>query len=108
MMAAYEQEHSELSAKQDALQTEIGQAEQVYDNAEMFVRLIAKHLHVEELNAAILNELIEKIVVHEKEVDGHGNKIQRVDIHYRFVGFMPRFHTSDGYQCIRATDIQEG
>jgi len=107
MMATYEQEYVELSAKRDALQTEIGQAEQVYDNAEQFVQLIARYLHIEELNAAILNELIEKIMVHEKEVDEHGCKVQRVDIHYRFVGFMPRFLTGDGYQCVKATNIQE-
>ena len=106
LMAAYEQEHTELSAKRDALQIEINQAEQIYDNAENFVKLIAKHLHDEELNAAMLNELIEKIVVHEKEIDENGQKIQQVDIHYRFIGFMPRFHTEDGYRCVRATVIR--
>jgi hypothetical protein len=49
-MAAYEQEHSELSAKRAALQSEISQVEQLYDNAENFVKLIAKYISVEELN----------------------------------------------------------
>ena len=34
----------------------------------------------------ILNELIEKIVVHEKVVDEDGTKSQRVDIYYKFIG----------------------
>lgn len=107
MMSAYEQEHSELSARRDALQAEISQAEEAYDNAENFVCLIAKYLSIEELNAAILNELIDKIVVHEKEIDGNGNKVQRVDIHYRFIGFMPRAHAVEGYRWLKAGDIRE-
>ena len=34
----------------------------------------------------ILNELIEKIVVHEKVVAEDGSKSQQVDIHYKFIG----------------------
>ena len=37
-------------------------------------------------NTIILNELIEKIVVHEKKVDEDGSKSQLVEIHYKFVG----------------------
>lgn len=37
----------------------------------------------------MLNELIDRIVVHEKEVDPDGQKSQRVDIHYKFIGFVP-------------------
>jgi len=38
------------------------------------------------LNAYILNELIEKIVVYEKVVDEDGNKSQQIDIYYKYVG----------------------
>ena len=107
MMAAYEQEQQELSAKQDALQFEISQAEEAYDNAENFINLIAKYLYVEELNAAILNELIEKIVVHEKEIDCNGKKVQRVDIHYRFVGYMPVPNILEGFGRVEAGSLQE-
>ena len=37
-------------------------------------------------NFDILNELIEKIVVHEASKDENGKRIQDVDIYYRFVG----------------------
>lgn len=36
----------------------------------------------------ILNELIERIVVHEKTVNEDGSKSQRVDIYYKFVGYI--------------------
>jgi len=102
MMATYEQEQQELSVKRDALQFEISQAEEAYDNAENFIHLVAKYLYVEELNAAILNELIEKIVVHEKEIDWNGKKVQRVDIHYRFVGYLPVPNILEGFSRVAA------
>jgi len=107
MMTAYEQEQHELSAKRDALQFEISQAEEAYDNAENFIHLVAKYLYVEELNAAILNELIEKIVVHEKEIDWNGKKVQQVDIHYRFVGYLPVPNILEGFGRVEAGSLQE-
>jgi len=107
MMTTYEQEQHELSTKRDALQFEISQAEEAYDNAENFIRLIGKYLYVEELNTAILNELIEKIVVHEKEIDWNGKKVQRVDIHYRFVGFLPMPNILEGFGRVEVGSLQE-
>ena len=40
------------------------------------------------MDAHILNELIEKIVVHEKETDAEGITTQRVDIYYKFIGYI--------------------
>ena len=41
---------------------------------------------ITELTPYILNELIERIVVHEKAVGPDGVKTQQVDIYYKFVG----------------------
>ena len=38
------------------------------------------------LTAPILNELIEKIVVHKATKDKDGKRIQKIEIYYRFVG----------------------
>ena len=40
------------------------------------------------INAVILNELIEKIVVHEKEIGADGVRTQQVDIYYKFIGLI--------------------
>lgn len=45
-------------------------------------------MDIKELDTKILNELIEKIVVHEKTVNEDGSKSQRVDIYYKFIGFI--------------------
>ncbi len=38
------------------------------------------------LTAEMLNELIEKIVIHEAVMDENGQRTQKIEIHYRFVG----------------------
>ena len=57
------------------------------ENIQFFTQLIEKYSDIQELNARILNELIEKIVVSEKEIID-GEKYQCVHIHYKFVGLM--------------------
>jgi benzoyl-CoA reductase/2-hydroxyglutaryl-CoA dehydratase subunit BcrC/BadD/HgdB len=52
-----------------------------------FTKLIEEYTDITELNARILNELIEKIVVHEKEII-NGTPHQMVEIYYKFVGLV--------------------
>ncbi|MBE6859237.1 MAG: DUF4368 domain-containing protein [Ruminococcus sp.] len=56
------------------------------DSTEKFVKLIRKYTVIDQLDAAILNELIDKIVVHHKEVAEDGRVFQQVEIYYRFIG----------------------
>lgn len=88
MASAYEREQEALKGQQEALSAEIAQGEEVYKNVERFLPLIQKYTDITELNAHILNELIEKIVVHEKQVDEDGIKSQEVDIYYKFIGYI--------------------
>ena len=88
MASAYEREQEALKAQREALSAEIAQGEEVYKNVEHFLPIIRKYTDITELNAHILNELIEKIVVHEKQVDGDGVKSQEVDIYYKFIGYI--------------------
>lgn len=88
MASAYEREQEALKAQREALSAEITQGEEVYKNVEHFLPLIRKYTDITKLNAHILNELIEKIVVHEKQVDEDGVKSQEVDIYYKFIGYI--------------------
>ena len=60
----------------------------MFIGSRQFLPLIQKYTDIQELNAHILNELIEKIVVHEKEIGADGTKTQQVDIYYRFIGYV--------------------
>lgn len=91
MAATYEAEQAQLGEKQSSLLAEISQSDETQKNIKNFLAIIRKHTDTQELNAHLLNELIEKIVVHEKEVDADGIKSQRVDIHYKFIGYID-FH----------------
>lgn len=87
MNSSYENEYNELKERQNVLTQQIENIETTECNAETFTNLIEKYLNITELNARILNELIEKIVVHEKEIT-NGQKYQAVEIYYKFIGLM--------------------
>lgn len=87
MNSNYENEYNELKERQNVLTQQIEKIETTEYNAETFTNLIEKYLNITELNARILNELIEKIVVHEKEII-NGEKFQMVEIYYKFVGMI--------------------
>lgn len=87
MNSNYENEFYELTERVKQLKTEIETADQSYVNALSFVDIVEKYVDIQELNARILNELIEKIVVHEKEII-NGEKYQTVEIYYKFIGLM--------------------
>lgn len=87
MNTNYENEYNELKERQNVITQQIEKIETTECNAETFTNLIEKYLNITELNARILNELIEKIVVHEKEII-NGEKYQMVEIYYKFVGLI--------------------
>ena len=88
MAPGYEREQALLKAKRDELAREVESSEEVYENIEKFLPVIWKYTDIEKLDARILNELIDRIVVHEKELGPDGLKHQRVDIHYKFIGYV--------------------
>lgn len=86
MYQGLDQEERELKSKQETLKEQWEKTQEAFQNVEKFIPLIKKYTDIQELNAYILNELIERIVVHEKVVDEDGNKTQKVEIYYKFVG----------------------
>lgn len=86
MAPGYEAEQASLQERVSQLREQLAHTQEVQDNVEQFVPLIQKYTDIQELTPHILNELIEKIVVHEKKVEEDGSKSQMVEIHYIFVG----------------------
>ena len=82
----YQNEQAELDAKIAELKAKIEETVQTEKNARIWVDLIGKYGDVTELTAPMLNDLIEKICVHEATEDENGNRIQKIDICYRFIG----------------------
>lgn len=90
MAPKYEREQIELRSRREKLVVEIAKNDEVYNNIQQFIPLIWKYTNIQELTPYILNELIEKIVVHEKVVGPEGVKTQQVDIYYKFIGLISR------------------
>ena len=81
----YEKEQAEIEQLAAVLEREIeAQAGQVSDVNE-FLKLVDKYLDIPELDAAILNELVSKVVVH-SPVRENGRKRLRIDLYFTYVG----------------------
>lgn len=88
MAPKYEREQAELRGKREALSAEIARNDELYNNIQQFIPLVWKYTDLQELTPYVLNELIEKIVVHEKAIGPDGVKTQQVDIYYKFIGLI--------------------
>lgn len=54
-----------------------------------FLNAVRKYSDIKELNAAILNDLIDSIVVYDPEKKwAKASRIQQVDINYKFIGLV--------------------
>ncbi len=87
LSAVYEKEQIEIEEKINALNAAIKTNKENETNAENFVETIKNYADITELNAAILNTLIDKIVVHEAEIID-GERVQKLDVYYKFVGIL--------------------
>lgn len=90
MSQNYETEQSEVRSSILELKARLDELQKQSDSADMFINVIRKYTIVDKLDAAILNELIDKIVVHQKEQTEDGNVFQQIEIFYRFVGKLDR------------------
>lgn len=86
MSQSYELEQSEIRKVLPILKSKIDELKRQSDCADNFINVIKKYTIIDKLDAAILNELIDKIVVHHKEQAEDGRTFQQIEIYYRFVG----------------------
>lgn len=82
----YQGEQRELDEKIQSLKTTIDTVVQNAEDAGKWVELIKQYANPTELTAELLNALVEKILVHEATTDKDGNRVQEVEIFYRFIG----------------------
>ena len=85
MSSKYEAEQKELRDKIKALQDAVERTKSKAVTADMFISAVRKYTRARKLTPRMLNELIEKIEVHQAEkVDGVWQ--QKLTIHYHCVG----------------------
>lgn len=85
MSATYEAEQKALESRIAELDEFITTAKEKSLNAEYFLQLVQKYTDIKELDAEIIREFVEKIIVFKAEkVDGH--RMQRIQIIYNCIG----------------------
>ena len=91
--ARYEALDAQYAKEQDALNTEIAELEkavtgyeQSRKSAEKFIALIDKYENFDTLTNTMLNEFVEKILIHERARKGSQDTTQEVEIYFNFVG----------------------
>ena len=84
----YEAEQAQLSPKIAALQERLEREESERGNLSSFIAMVSRYSDIAELDAVVLNDLIDHIVVHEAQGKGYKNRKQKIEIFYKFVGDM--------------------
>jgi DNA invertase Pin-like site-specific DNA recombinase len=90
MSRRYEEEQKEVSEKIKALRAEMDKLSSKAVTADMFISTVRKYTRAKTLTPRMLNELIDRIEVHQAEkIDGEW--VQHLTIHYNCVGaiFIP-------------------
>lgn len=83
--ASLETEEKNLKRHYDEIQSRLSKTVQKTESAQDFAELINRYSPIKELTVDLLNQLIEKIVIHEK-TNENGEKAVPIEIYYRFIG----------------------
>ena len=87
MLEEYDSEQSVLEGRIEEIRNSLAEYEMNTVRTDKFMEVVRKYQDCEEITTPMLNEFIEKIVVHEADKSGGRlNRKQKVDIYFNFVG----------------------
>ena len=84
--AQYAKEQEALAAEIAELEKAVSSYDQGKKSAEKFIVLIDKYQGFEDMTNTMLNEFVEKILVHERDRKGSIETTQAVEVYFNFVG----------------------
>ncbi|VFB16784.1 Recombinase [Urinicoccus massiliensis] len=82
----YETEQLTLSKEIKDLEIAISRYEKETDRARKFISLISRYENFDELTTTMINEFIEKIIIHERDRKGSQTSKQKIEIYFNFIG----------------------
>lgn len=85
LLAEYDKEQADLENTIQSLHTEIDGFNADSVKTDKFIQLVKKYTDFTELTTPMLNEFVEKVVVHEAD-KCTGKRVQKVDIYFNFIG----------------------
>jgi len=85
LVEGYDEEQAKLEQDIAKMQIELDVFNAENINVDKFIKLVKKHTDFTELTTTLLNEFVEKIIIHEGS--GKGNeRTQKIAIHFNFIG----------------------
>lgn len=100
LMTEYDTEQSNLEQRISELETATERISTKAVQIDKFVRLVKKYRDFEELTTPMLNDFIEKVVIHEAEGGRTKDRTQQVDIYFNFIGNFVLPLSEDEYKAI--------
>ena len=97
MSAGYEQEQAGLKQQTAVLQSALNSYNADTANAEKFIELVQRYTRFDDLSTVMLNELVDRVIVHEGEWSegknpttnkGMGTRRQHVEVFLKYIGDM--------------------
>lgn len=85
LLADYDSEQTALETEMEDLQAQIDSFNEDSTKADKFIAVVRRYTDFTELTTPMLNEFIEKVVVHEA-TGGRTDRKQKIDIYFNFVG----------------------
>lgn len=85
LLTGYDTEQEQLDSDIEHLQAEIDRYNTDSVRADRFMELVKRYTEFPEFTPAILNEFVEKVIIHEADKSS-GQRIQQVDIYLNFIG----------------------
>ena len=94
MASGYDRERAELKTRIAELQAGLDDYNTDSDNADNFIKLVRHYTNFEELTPGMLNEFVDKVIIHEGEwSEGRGengrhrgSRSQRVEVFLKYIG----------------------
>ena len=85
LLAEYDREQTALETEIEDLQAQIDSFNEDSTKADKFIAVVRRYTDFTELTTPMLNEFIEKVVVHEA-TGGRTDRKQKIDVYFNFVG----------------------
>ena len=82
----YETEQRALNKEIKDLELVISRYEKETDKVRKFISLISRYENFDELTNSMINEFVEKIIIHERDRKGSRTSKQKIEIYFNFIG----------------------
>ena len=92
MSGKYQKEQLEIEARLKEVTETLNESYEKSQGIRDFLSLIRNYQGLKELDATVINALIDKILVSEREKSADGTVKQEIKIYYKFIGFVGELH----------------